>query len=403
MRSSGAGEYAVSTILRWLRDFREHGGFQRDSRGVHERDWIMSEEDLKGDLLRWMKAQKRLTVQDVCTFINESLFANEGGNLERLLNYQVTLPVSLFTAHSWMVRLGCRYERATKTFYIDGHERADVVEYRGEYVEIKRTLALRQPVWVQLRVADLDPTELERINKLKEEVSEGDSCAEVHDCTISGDAYIEFHVDFLNDNGVVDNFDRLRADLGPEGGGFSVRFEDAGKKCKCTRQVRHTGQDESCYKSYAREGKEWVIQGVRGLRKKTGGPGEVVSAFQDERYGFGLPLSDEKLNEINEVRKMQGKKALSRSPGLRFLVYGGQKDGCWGFDQFREQVEDMMDAHEVIEPHMQLVIEVDHSSGHAKQREDGLNVANMNVRYGGKQRVLRDTVMTEGCVGPSEA
>ena len=67
--------------------------------------------------------------------------------------------------------------------------------------------------------------------------------------------------------------------------------------------VCHIGQDESVYKAYAREGNEWVIQGERGLRKETEGPGEMVSAFQDERYGFDLPLSDYVLNEINEKRK----------------------------------------------------------------------------------------------------
>ncbi|CAM9677946.1 unnamed protein product [Hapterophycus canaliculatus] len=58
----------------------------------------------------------------------------------------------------------------------------------------------------------------------------------------------------------------------------------------------------------------------------------MVSAFQDERYGFGLPLSDDQLDDINEVRKGQGKRALSRRPGLRFLEWGAHRDGYWGFD-----------------------------------------------------------------------
>ena len=49
------------------------------------------------------------------------------------------------------------------------------------------------------------------------------------------------------------------------------------------------------------------------------------------------------------------------------------------------------------------MIAVDHSAGHAKYREDGLHVGNMNVRFGGKQRALRDTNMVEGCLGPGEA
>eukprot|EP00904_Undaria_pinnatifida_P002323 jgi/Undpi1/12091/HiC_scaffold_4.g01789.m1 len=34
------------------------------------------------------------------------------------------------------------------------------------------------------------------------------------------------------------------------------------------------------------------------------------------------------------------------------------------------------------------MIEVDHSAGHAKYRENGLHVRNMNVRFGGRQRAL---------------
>ena len=63
----------------------------------------------------------------------------------------------------------------------------------------------------------------------------------------------------------------------------------------------------------------------------------------------------------------------------------------------------MLDVLEHLDDGMQMVIEVDHSSGHAKQREDGLHVSNMNVKYGEKQKKLRDTVMTKECLGPEEA
>ena len=62
-----------------------------------------------------------------------------------------------------------------------------------------------------------------------------------------------------------------------------------------------------------------------------------------------------------------------------------------------------MDCFDVLYPDLQLMVEVDHSAGHAKFREDGLHVGNMNVKYGGKQKIMRDTTMTEGCVGPGEA
>ena len=81
-------------------------------------------------------------------------------------------------------------------------------------------------------------------------------------------------------------------------------------RCKCHTPVYHTGQDESIYKSFAREGSEWVIRGVRGLRKKTEGPGEMVSAFQDEQRGFGIPLSANDLVTVNALRSREGRPDL---------------------------------------------------------------------------------------------
>ncbi len=49
---------------------------------------------------------------------------------------------------------------------------------------------------------------------------------------------------------------------------------------------------------------------------------------------------------------------------------------------------------------MQIAIEVDQPSNHFKQKEDGLNVNNMNWKYGGSQSVLHPTVIGEGCLGP---
>ena len=128
----------------------------------------------------------------------------------------------------------------------------------------------------------------------------------------------------------------------------------------------HVGQDESAYKAYAREGTEWVILGVRGLRKKTDGPGEIVSAFQDEKRGFRLPLSEDELAAVNEFRQREGRTALQATPGTRFLLPGKNRKGYWGFAEFEERVIDVMDCFEVLELNEQITIEVDHSAGHAK-------------------------------------
>ncbi|KAL1530848.1 hypothetical protein AB1Y20_001743 [Prymnesium parvum] len=107
--------------------------------------------------------------------------------------------------------------------------------------------------------------------------------------------------------------------------------------CRCQRPLIHSGQDESIFKAYQKSSYQWVVGGVRGLRKKTDGPGEMVSGFKDELRGFGHPLTEDELLVVNCYREALGKQPLKGSPGVRFLQYGKNKEGYWTFDHFAEQ------------------------------------------------------------------
>ncbi|CAM9804140.1 unnamed protein product [Sphacelaria rigidula] len=372
---------------------------------------MFNEEDLKLKLLRWLKSQKLLTINSIRRYIKYGFYEGEGG-MRKLERYNLTLLISASTIHSWVTKLGCTYERHSQSYYTDGHERHDVVESRNEYIEQKREIASRQPLRVHVEMSSLSEQELAKFDVLKGTGDETDD-AEVYECETNGEACIEFHVDLLNDGGVIETFDALRKALGPDRGRYSVRRPKAASAsckahhpkevCKCDRKVYCIGQDESIYKVYAREGNEWVIQGVRGLRKKTEGAGEMISAFQDETRGFGLPLTKDELERVNKFREERGRPALQRTSGSRHLVFGKNKGGYWGFELFERQVVDVMDVLKVIEAEKQIVFEVDHSAGHAKMREDRLHTSSMNVKYGGKQKVFRDTTMAEGCLGSAQA
>ncbi|CAN0548277.1 unnamed protein product, partial [Laminaria digitata] len=98
------------TMLAWVREFGRLGGyFKRDGRGVREREWILSEEDLELDLLNFLKSQKRVSVKKAREYVNNVLLASEGGNLA-LEKYGLSLPISTSTTHSWMIKLGCTYD-----------------------------------------------------------------------------------------------------------------------------------------------------------------------------------------------------------------------------------------------------------------------------------------------------
>lgn len=84
---------------------------------------------------------------------------------------------------------------------------------------------------------------------------------------------------------------------------------------------------------------QWVVKGIRGLRKKTDGPGEMVSGFKDELRGFGVPITAAELATVNAYRKVLGRAdPLGGSPAVRFLTYGKNKDGYWTYEHFAEQV-----------------------------------------------------------------
>ncbi|CAM9757798.1 unnamed protein product [Sphacelaria rigidula] len=241
----------------------------------------------------------------------------------QLERYSLTLPISASTIHSCVTKLGCTYERHSQSYYTDGHERPDIVESRNEYIKEKREIALGQPLWEHVENASLSEHEQELANfEVLEGTGDETDDAEVYECEINGKACIEFHVDLLNDGGVIETFDALRKALGPDGRRYSVHLPKA-----CDRKVYYFGQDESIYKVYAREGNEWVIQGVRGLRKKTEGAGDMISAFQDETRGFGLPLTKDELERVNKFREERGRPAPQRTPGTRHLVFGKTKGG----------------------------------------------------------------------------
>jgi hypothetical protein len=64
------------------------------------------------------------------------------------------------------------------------------------------------------------------------------------------------------------------------------------------------GRDESIFKQYLISGKTWIgPDGERNIAPKDEGLGVMISAFQSKEFGFGLPVSNEALQQVNERRK----------------------------------------------------------------------------------------------------
>ena len=235
------------------------------------------------------------------------------------------------------------------------------------------------------------------------------------------DQIIRIHVDYLDEakheeyrTYMMSTFSRPGEyfyDVGnPEWSNFQCHHRHVQSVCKCHLPIYHIGQDEAVFKQYALPSRTWSVQGKTKLRPKTEGMGVMVSAVFDEWRGFGLQLTEAEIALVNDTREAaataDGKVPRRRintgeSPGLIFFQYGNGKgkQGYWDGVKFQEQCIDFMDVLEIIYPRMQILLEVDHSSGHLKEQSDGLMVNAMGMRWGGKTVPKRDSVMEDGCLG----
>ena len=125
----------------------------------------------------------------------------------------------------------------------------------------------------------------------------------------------------------------------------------------------------------------------------------MVSAFMDATRGFGFPLTPSELAGVSSARAERGRTPLLCSPGKAWLSYGSNDEGYWNYDKFSVQVTELSDCFDYLYPGHQMILEVDHSSGHTKTLPGRLCTDDMGLGIGGKKLATRDTVITEGCLG----
>ena len=145
--------------------------------------------------------------------------------------------------------------------------------------------------------------------------------------------------------------------------------------------------DESTFMSNEDQPTQWGMKGEKMMKPKSKGAGIMVSDFVDEHNGF-LALSDEE----HDAAKASNPRI--RKYAREFLEYGESKEGYWTRDKFIAQMARAIEMAEIKYPKedgWRHVWVFDHSSCHATMADDALDVNKMNVKPGGKQRVMRDT------------
>ena len=184
--------------------------------------------------------------------------------------------------------------------------------------------------------------------------------------------------------------------------------------------VMFVGQDEAIFKQFLFLSKMWIgPNGERPLLPKDEGTGLMISAFICRELGLIRELENATLETINAnrlgckykdeeaaivVNGFAEKKPLSQtlSPFLVYFEYGESREGYWDYNRMVLQFEDVVDCLKVMKPEWELVFLFDHSSGHSKQRPDGLNSSRMNKGFGGKCPIMRTTLIQKesGYLGP---
>jgi hypothetical protein len=224
------------------------------------------------------------------------------------------------------------------------------------------------------------------------------------------DPYIMIHVDLLEESYHESYGMRMLETTGRPGdyfydinderwNDFPCRHRHDTNVCKCKSPLYQIGQDEAVFKQNALPSHYWTVKGRSKLRPKTEGQGIMISAVFCEFRGFGLPLKPEEVEKINAARALHNiltKILPSGSPGLIFFQYGKGKEGYWDWLKFQAKCIDFLSVLEILYPTMQVLLEIDHSSGHLKEQSDGLMVNAMGLRWGGKTTPKRDTLIEEG-------
>ncbi len=96
------------------------------------------------------------------------------------------------------------------------------------------------------------------------------------------------------------------------------------------------------------------------------------------------------------------KKALTDTLFVHYFEYGANGEGYWVYEHMVLQLEDCTDCLTVLYPEYDFLFLLDQSCGHDRQKEDGLNVEQMNKTFGGNQPKMRETKIkeTKGYLGP---
>jgi hypothetical protein len=404
----------AKTIEKWYRGFRGKRLFCIPLKSKHNLPPIL---DLNPDVCAAIKEYGRanlgtMSVELMSQYIHNVILPSmvekeqrEGNgsdasiqeiSIQSILKKYGLTCICLSTVYRWVKKLGFNYEPRKKSYYVDGHERESTINYRWRFIE--RYLGYEQRMFRWIQITEKEAIDLETTGALPKQSGyryESDT----------GVTMVEYHVD------TCDVFQQRMNEETKYGGRRSIRYKEG-------KMLIIWGHDEAIIKQFTLTKKNWTgPNGETAIVPKDEGAGIMISAFQSREFGFGLHMSEQELALVNEYRRDKKyqdeeaakakrgdakKKPLTKSPFILEFEYGASGEGYWVYEHMVLQLEDCTDCLKVLYPEHEFLFLLDHSCGHDRQRDDGLNVENMNKSYGGNKPKMRETTIQceKGYLGP---
>jgi len=298
--------------------------------------------------------------------------------------------ICLRTVLVWMHHLGMKYANKSKSFYVDGHERRDVVESRARFVY--KYLREWEPYYCH-RFVRLTKEELATAGIPESE------CLQIEDVDANTTVF-EVHEDrlwYFKDPLIQEEFNGKPRQQ-------SIRAEPDQKR------LIIIGQDECIFHQYLVNQRAWIGPlGEQSIDPKTIGEGLMISAFKSRDFGFGhKPFSEEEVIKINKYRR--NKTYVDRDAAililgsdkkddfplragnpntpffLRYLLIGKSNEGYWSSAHMAVQYEDVVDCCMALYgDECDFLFLFDHSCGHDRKPPGALDAKLMNLSFGGAQ------------------
>ena len=113
---------SAKTIRKWYNEFKELGLFKEDLKGCYERRSFLSEYNYSRKFELYLKNERHLTVDEAKRNLEFILISNPPESDVGKKVLADLLPLSRSTIHRWMIKAGCKYEKAPTSYYTDSHE-----------------------------------------------------------------------------------------------------------------------------------------------------------------------------------------------------------------------------------------------------------------------------------------